>query len=432
MPNYKTKSGYVFFKFMFLRAFGRKQTASLVVCLVPYKKETSLATIRSPYRPLTSLIRRQVELSSSASLSILWIVFTLVSCSTEPSNKSNQTAEVFGETLKPRYAKGFEIRESEGTVELLLFNLEKPGDTLEIISLPKQHSELPLSACLSTTHLPFMLLLGLENQVSACGNAAWVRTPAFKQRIESHQILNLTSGDALDVELLIASKARFLFTYPFGDTYIDNKKIPDVLVIPISEYLEEHPLGRAEWIKVFGAIYGKSEEAAIIFSNIENAYNEVRANCMGDSNVVSPKVLTASVQGDRWFIPPGNSYIGHLISDAGGDYMFSDSVSAANYSFDQEGFFDKLMKAEIYTEVTMDSSLHSYEKLVDSRPLFGACPCVKNKTVFICNSLQSDYFGYAVVEPHLLIKDLAAAIHPELYPKHISRYFAALDSEKNP
>jgi iron complex transport system substrate-binding protein len=379
---------------------------------------------------LTVIINPKVLISLYLTRNNYWVKssilgYLLVSILTSCADKSSTILPEKNvlKVLKPSYAKGFEVHFREKELDIILFNLEKPGDTLKIISLPNPPSVSTLAACMSTTHLPFMDALKLENLVSACGNAQWVKNDKFKALINSGQILNLTTGDALDIELLLASGAKILFTYPFGDTYIDTKKIRDITVIPISEYLEEDPLGRAEWIRFFGAIYGKSEMADSIFSSIENSYQEIKMSSQTDSSLVLPKVLTASVQGDRWFVPPGNSYIGHLLKDAGGDFLFADSIATSNYSFDQEGFFELLMKSDVYTEVTMDSSLESLENFLELRPVFKVTPVFENHRIYLCNSSKTDYFGDAVLEPHILIQDLSSALYPSRHIGYKPKYF---------
>lgn len=402
----------------------QKETFEVVVCLDNIKNKACKKTGVTPHnypKVLISLDSRRNNCFLKRSILGYLILAILCSCAHQSSNSFSDSGVL--KVIKPSFAKGFEVHFKEKTLDIVLFNLEKPGDTLQIISLPNPSSAVALAACLSTTHLPFMNALKLENLVSACGNAQWVKNEEFKALINSGKILNLTTGDALDIELLLASGAKFLFSYPFGDTYIDTNKIQDITIIPISEYLEEHPLGRAEWIKLFGAIYGKSDMADSIFSDIKNAYEKIKLSSQTDSILVSPKVLTASVQGDRWFIPPGNSYIGHLIKDAGGDFLFADSIATSNYSFDQEGFFQLLMKSDVYTEVTLDNSLESLEKFIELRPIFRVSPAVLSKRIYLCNSSKTDYFGDAVLEPHILIEDLVAALYPSQKKDYTAKYF---------
>jgi iron complex transport system substrate-binding protein len=385
--------------------------------------------VKIPLQFISKMPRLRVQSSCSPVLFQFFcgwlIVFLFISCAEETS-KVKTTSEVL-EIIRPKYAKGFEIHIYENQTEILLYNLEKKGDTLDLVTISRSSDLLASTGCMSTTHLPFMKSLGLTNLVSGCGNAQWVKNADFKNLIHSGKIINLSKGDALDAELLLASGAKILFTYPFGDTYIDSEKIPDVELIPISEYLEEHPLGRAEWIKVFGAIYGKKAAADSAFSSIEKTYLDVQHNSQKNTRPGNPKVLTASVQGDRWFVPPGNSYIGHLIEDAGGDFLYKDSIASSNYSFNQEAFFALLMNTEVYTEVNMDPSLTSIEKLIGIRPFFGAIPAVLSKKIYFCNSSKTDYFGDAVLEPHIIIQDFAAAFYPDQYPDYRPKYFEKLE-----
>ncbi|MDZ4751036.1 MAG: ABC transporter substrate-binding protein [Flavobacteriales bacterium] len=349
----------------------------------------------------------------------LGIILFLYCCNVKP-NPVAKKDEVIA-TSTPQFAKGFQIDSIRGGLKIILFDLEKSGDTLDIIEVKREFAN---TSCMSTTHLAFFEALGIIDKVKAVGHANLIANLKLSSRFINGDLLNLTKGDEIDSEVLVATQSEILFTYPFGDVGISKSATDRIRTLPISEYLEEHPLGRAEWIKVFGALYNCSAKADSIFNQISQDYFSVceRAKAITQSSS-KPTILTASMQGDRWFLPPGNSFMGQLLIDAGAEYLLADSIAQGNLSFTEEAFFSLLSKTEFYTEVTFDPNLTNRAGLLKARPMFKVVACFAENKIFMCNTLECDYFGTALLEPHILLEDILMALHPDLAADYQASYF---------
>src|SRR5690606_4394735 len=108
------------------------------------------------------------------------------------------------------------------------------------------------------------------------------------------------------------------------------------IILPASEWQELHPLGRAEWIKVFGAITGKYEQSVEIFNEAEKSYLDLKGKVIVEKK---PKVLVNAPYKELWWLPGGKSYMSVLIADAGGDYLWNDNQDAAGVQSDIEAVF---------------------------------------------------------------------------------------------
>ena len=86
--------------------------------------------------------------------------------------------------------------------------------------------------------------------------------------------------------------------------YIGKLKELGIKVIFNADYLENDPLGKAEWIKMIGALYSKEEMADSIFSTIESKYNQLKI-FISENADERPKVLLGLPFKDTWFISPG-------------------------------------------------------------------------------------------------------------------------------
>jgi iron complex transport system substrate-binding protein len=351
-----------------------------------------------------------------------FVLFLLMAlgCQNPPINTS---VPVSGNSSKPRYAKGFDIVHQENTTQLVLFDLQKPGDTLEVITLnPTPSSNL---ACLSTTHLSYFDLLGSLDVIKSVAFADLVSNPHGKERISSGKIMNLSGADDVNMELLLSHKPEYFFVYPYGHGNYDKYTSKGIVCIPISEYLEPHPLGRLEWIKVFGAVIGKQHAADSIFNAIAAEYEMTRKH-IAEQKTTNPTAFTGSAEAGTWFAPPGNSFQSALIQDAGATYIYQDTIMTGNLSIPLENLVVDVLYTDFWGIVEFSSDSLSYSAVAERNPLLKSILAFQQKHIFYCNTSVVDYFGDAVVEPHIMLKDLGAIFHPQLFDNHTPKYFQPL------
>lgn len=351
-----------------------------------------------------------------------FVLFLLMAFGCQNSTPHN-TRSGSGKTIKPAYAKGFEIIQLENSTQLVLFDLQKPGDTLEVITLnPTPSSNL---ACLSTTHLSYFDLLGALDLIKSVAFADLVRNTRAKERISSGQIQNLSGADDVNIELLLSHKPEYFFVYPYGHGNYDKYTSKGIACIPISEYLEPHPLGRLEWIKVFGAVIGKQHQADSIFNAIATEYEMTRKH-IAEKKSNTPSAFTGSAEAGTWFAPPGNSFQSKLIQDAGAKYVYQDTIMTGNLSIPLENLVVDVLHTDYWGIVEFSSESLSYTTVAERNPLLKNIDAFQQKHIFYCNTSVVDYFGDAVVEPHFMLKDLGAIFHPQLFDNHTPKYFQPL------
>jgi iron complex transport system substrate-binding protein len=138
-----------------------------------------------------------------------------------------------------------------------------------------------------------------------------------------------------------------------------------------------------------------------------------------------PKVLLGLPFKDTWYISPGNSYISRLIEDAGGEYLWHGTVSSVSMPVGLENVYIKALSADYWlntgTVDTRDEIL-----AVDSR--FSGLPCFKNGNLFNNNKRTNatggnDYWEGGSLNPHLILRDIASILHPELFPDREFFYY---------
>lgn len=353
--------------------------------------------------------------------SFLTIIFLLLIFSCQ-SEKKAEPKEVTYTKIENQYAKGFGIFQAGDHTKVEIYNLEGESELLDTYFFSKKDTKLTedLPECISvpieryglssTTHASFIEKLGAVDNIVGLAWASLVIDPVLKERIENKQIANLTAANEVDKEQLISSRAQVFTEYPFAKDQVGSYREMGVPLILVSEYLESHPLARAEWIKFFGVLTSKENEADEIFKQIETAYNKIKSEAALLS--YSPTVLIGSEQNGQWFMPGADSFMAHIIKDAGARYAFPEFAGAGNQSVDIELILDRADQLD-YWGMVSPSALHKDQLLQDYERL-KVIKAVKKDQIFYCNSQETDYFGKALLEPQKLLEDILKLTHPNL------------------
>jgi len=349
-------------------------------------------------------------------------MMTLAACrDTDP--KTVAVATVI-RTEKPTYAKGFELQElSDSTTRIVLFNLEKPGDTLQLITWKK--TKITSMACVSTTHIAIIDLLNRLTDVKGVGFADLVQNTHARALIENGSMLNLSIGHDTDDEIVYSIHPQLLFVYPFGGNNYDKYLKKGIGCVQISEYLETHPLGRAEWLKVFGVLLNEEEKADSIFNQVEHEYLALKKK-VDDSVTQRPTAFTGFYDSGSWFAPPGNSFAAQFINDAGAHYIFSDSLRTGNIVLPFETLFEKAYNADYWGKIMFEPGVLTAEKIIEDDPRLAQLKSFRERNIFYCNVAETDYHGDAVVQPQVMLADMIHIFHPEILPDHAPKYFFSI------
>ena len=266
----------------------------------------------------------------------------------------------------------------------------------------------------STTHVPYICALGRVDAIAACAHIEQVRDPAFQERARQARIMEIATGDGLDREVLAALGPQALFGYPFGR---DEGQVLQGLAIPtieVSEYLEEHPLGRAEWLRFFGTLFGEEHKSDSLFAGIRARYERLRVD---STKTERPTVLFGSVWNGQWWVPPGNSYMARLIEDAGGRYVFADRIGEGNIAVDMETMITVGAQADHWGMIADIEKYPQCSDFTNGDKRLAAFRAVQTNRLFCGNTRESDLFGQALIEPDVVLQDLRWHLLPEPRPR---------------
>ena len=328
------------------------------------------------------------------------------------------------------YAHGFSIEDFDSIKKLTVFNPWEKANNVEYdYFLVNKNIEIPDSIkskniirtpveriiCMSTSHLGFIEVLGETQSVVGVSGAQYVSNTAILQKYKDGQVVDVGYGQNLNYEAVLNQNPDLVMLYGVGSevtAHVEKLKELGIPVIMNAEYLEEVPLGKAEWIKFVGALYNKEKEAELFFKNIEIQYNILKEKT--DNQNKRPKVLVGSPYKDSWWIPGGKSYMANLIEDAGGDYIGKNNDSHESYVISFENAFAFGNEAEVW--INMGSSSTKNE-IIATDQRFENFRVLNEGRLYNNNNRMSknggnDFWESGTVHPNLILRDLISIFYP--------------------
>jgi len=273
--------------------------------------------------------------------------------------------------------------------------------------------------CMSTTHLAMISALGEENTISGVSGTGFIFSGSLIKNVEKGMIEDVGYEANLNKELILKISPDLIMMYGIGSEsagYVGKIKELGVKVIFNADYLETDPLSKAEWIKLFGALYCKENLADSIYKSEVEAYNKIKSY-ISQNISHRPKVLLGLPFKDTWYVSPGNSFISKLIRDAGGNYLWQNTESSVSMPFGIENVYLRALTADYWLNI---GSVNTKDEIsmVDQR--LTDLPCFKNGNLYNNNKRitvngGNDYWESGSIYPHVILKDIASILHPDLF-----------------
>lgn len=284
--------------------------------------------------------------------------------------------------------------------------------------------------CMSVTHIAMLRALDATDILVGISGPDLVYDSLISDAIGRGLVQDVGYEGNLNKELVVSLNPDLLMVYGVSaPSSGQTGRLPamGVKVLYNADYLEDHPLARCEWIRLFGLLTGREAMADSIFREVSEAYREL-SEMVRSSVHDRPEILLGSPWEDVWYISPANSYTGRLIDDAGGHYLFSDLTKANSVPFSVESVFERATNADIWINPGTAESLAEIaaaDHRMTRLPVY-ANGAVWNNRRRMTPGGGNDYWESAVIRPDLLLRDFISMIHPELLPQHRQYYYMRL------
>ncbi len=367
-------------------------------------------------------------------------VFFVFACKTDKKNSPGVNQS--GEALAVNYAKGFSLVQYEGYKILNIKNPWPQADKTYRYLLVENESKLPSGirydhridipvtkiVVTSTTHIPSLEALNQESSLVGFPGLDYISSQRTRQRIRENKITELGKNEAINTEVLLSLEPDLVIGFAINGNNktfntIEKSGIP---VVFNGDWIEESPLGKAEWIKFFGAFFNRSEQAEQLFNKVETSYNDARelAELAGDR----PSVLSGSMYKDQWYVPYGNAWQARFIEDANAQYIYAGTRGSGSMALSFESVLSEAQDTEFWVA---PGQFKSIEHLMETSLHYKEFEAVKNRKVFTYNNTLGEtggvlYYELAPNRPDLVLKDLISIFHPELMPDYERTFFKLL------
>ena len=296
---------------------------------------------------------------------------------------------------------------SLGKFALVKDTTKAVGEGLTQIKVPVQSV-----VSFSATQWSVFLRLGEIDRVKGILEGRFVTDSTMRTLLAQQKVYDIGTEAAADIERMIQIQPDILLYSPYFDGNQGGLNITGAVLFPFADYMENTPLGRAEWIRVIGMLIGCEDKANAWFDDIERRYNALSTLCAKVEH--RPTVFSDLAFNGQWYVAGGRSYIAKLFADAGADYIWKDNPSTASVPMDAESILAKAQHADYWRVINSNPFPMTYASLGKESPVYPLFDAFKNHQIIVCDILSTGYFEQSQCEPDLLLADFIHFFHPEL------------------
>lgn len=342
-----------------------------------------------------------------------------------------------------RYATGFTLQNYQDVTVITVKNpwpearqtyryvLYKKGaripDSLQ--QLPAIRIPIQKIVVTSTTHIPSLEMLKKVPSLVGFPQLHYISSTQVQARIAKGKIAELGKNQTLNIERLITLQPDVVIGYGIDNhnPTLDNLQRSGIKVLLNGDWNEQNPLGRAEWIKFFGALYDEQAKAAQVFEKIEKDYLNTKR--IATRARYKPTVMAGDVFEGQWYLPKGDSWGSLLLKEAQGQYLWGATKGTGSLALSFETVFEKAQNADLWIT---SGQFQSLSDMAAQNPHYRQFKAFQNQKVYSFHRKKgknsgSLYYELAPNRPDLVLKDLVKILHPELLPSYQPYFFMPLE-----
>ena len=352
---------------------------------------------------------------------VLCCVVCLVSCVSDKVGNSSAT-------LKMHYASLLSIEEADSfTIVKVADPWHKQRTMASYVLVPKSQS-LPLnmphgevvrtpierSTLTSAVHMSLMLDLGTEQYIAGVTDTAYVISTKIKNYLRLHKdIKNMGTSMSPNLELMKYVQCDAVFVSPFENADYSAFNKSKLTLVQCADYMETSPLGRAEWMRFYGRLFGKAASADSLFDSVEKNYLLLK-DMVKKGRDKCPSVMCDLRTGNIWYQPGGKSTMGQFINDAGARYLWADNKDSGSLPLGIENVLMRGSKADIWLVKYGQSDNLTYKQMQQDYLPYTQVKAWKKHRIWACNTMKTAFYEEVPFHPERLLKNLIHIFHPDV------------------
>lgn len=359
-----------------------------------------------------------------------------IGCSNKPSSHNNTFVE---EPIAVEYAQGFRMAQGNGYSRIDIVN---PWDTTALLRtylLVDANTELPEhlpqgavirtplrnSLVFSSVHSSLLAELQCLDAIGGICDSEYNYIEELQARMQAGTLIDAGNSTSPDIEQIIELNPDAILISPFENIRHERIEKTGIPIIECADYMENNPLGRAEWIRIFGMLYGCQEQADSLFNSVKDSYLSTAQKVANVDN--RPLVITERRIGQVWYVPGGKSYIAQLLSDAGAEYPWSDNNNTGSLALSFENVLERGQEADFWLIKYHATQNLTYNDLKQEYTPNSRFKAFEQHHIYGCNTQYLRYYEETPFHPERLLQDLGAIFHPTLFEGHKPYYYTPID-----
>lgn len=334
----------------------------------------------------------------------------LLSCT---SHESSQVAPM-------QYARLLSIEQADSFALVRIADPWHQGRTLVSYvlvpdSLPLPHhlpqgnvirTPLKRAVVTSSVHAALLMDLNAAQQMVGVTDVNYIVSERIRQYLKAHvEVKNMGATLTPDIELYKAVQADAVLVSPFEGADYGVLRHSGIPLIECADYMETSPLGRAEWMRFYGLLFGKATQADSLFALTAERYEALKQMVVKQGSE-HPKVMCDLRVGSTWYQPGGASTMGQFIADAGGDYLWADRPESGSLALDLESVYARAHKADIWLVKYGQTNDLTYEQMQRDCSQYAHFKPWQQRHVFACNTYRLPFYEEVPFQPDRLLRNL--------------------------
>ena len=377
-------------------------------------------------------------------LALSFIGNLLIGCTIASINRTSDG----GDTIALRYAQQLSLIQYKGYVQATLANPWKEDAVLHsYVLVPKgrvgdsllQHdaqlqameatvvrTPIAHAVVFTTSHCSLLYDLHAQQALSGVCDLAYINLPDVQRRAklrpkDTAAVVDCGSSMQPAVERIMQLHPEVLLVSPFeqsgGFGKLATLNIP---IIETADYMETSALGRAEWMKFYGLLFGRALQANALFAQVDSNYHALMAKAQQTREKVS--AFTERKMGSVWYVPGGRSTIAQLLRDARVTYPFADDTHSGSLALSFETVLNEAGNSDIWL-IKYNHHPNTRQALLAEEAGYAQFKAFQRGKVFGCDCAAVPYYEEVDFHPDRLLNDILQIAHPTLNGLAPLRYY---------
>ena len=329
------------------------------------------------------------------------------------------------DTLTMRYAQYLTLIAHADYTEVQIRNPWNDSKLLQRFTIGDKSYE--RAAIFTTTPSSLIEELGCIDAIAGICETEYITNPRLLSALSQGHISDIGSAMTPNREHIVSltPDAILLSPYENASTY-GNLESLGIHIIQCADYMETSALGRAEWIRLYGRLFGKGREGDSLFATIEREYLQMKTLTDSITQENRPTVLFDTQNGSAWYVPGGRSTMSQLITDAGGRYIFADNPKSGSVPLAFETVLERVEAAHTWIIRYNNSHRMSRAYLASTYEPYTLFGAYLSGELSGCNTAELIFYEETPFHPERLLRDYIKILHPDLLPRDTLRYFHKL------